>query len=104
MGLVATVTIEGGTDGDAFAVFLDEVLGPHVKSGDLVVMDNAGAHRDPRVVTVLAKYRAKPVYLPPYGAQPDAIRSCCPRNRRSFAASPGAPYSATQAGRHPPKS
>ncbi len=37
--------------------------------GDLVVMDNAGAHKDPRVVRILLKYGAKPVYLPPYSPE-----------------------------------
>ncbi len=72
-GLVATMTIEGGTDGDVFAVFLDEVLGPHLNDGDLVVMDNAGAHKDPRVRTILAKYGSKPVYLPPYSPELNPI-------------------------------
>ena len=52
-----------------FEVFLDEVLGPHLKDGDLVVMDNAGAHKDPRVRIILAKYGSKPVYLPPYSPE-----------------------------------
>ncbi len=55
-GLVATMTIEGGTDGDVCAVLLDEVLGPLREDDDLVVMDNAGAHKDPRVRTIPAKY------------------------------------------------
>jgi transposase len=72
-GLVATMTIQGGTDGDVFAAFLDEILGPHLKDGDLVVMDNAGAHKDPRVKMILAKFGAKPVYLPPYSPELNPI-------------------------------
>ncbi len=62
---MATRTIDGGSDGHVFAVFLDEVQGPHPKDGDFVVMVNAGAHKDPCVRTILASYGAKPVYLPP---------------------------------------
>ena len=65
-GLEAMMTVEGGTDGDAFVAFLEHVLGPTLCPGDLVVMDNAGAHRDPRVREVLAKFGAKPVFQPPY--------------------------------------
>lgn len=68
-GLEAVMTIEGGTDGDVFVAFLDHVLGPILHHGDLVVLDNAGAHKDQRVKTVLAKYGAKPVYLPPYSPE-----------------------------------
>jgi transposase len=72
-GLVAAMTLEGGTDGDAFVAYLDEVLLPVLRSGDLVVMDNAGAHRDPRVAEVLARAGAKAVYLPPYSPDLDPI-------------------------------
>jgi hypothetical protein len=57
------MTIEGGTDGDVFVAFLETVLAPILQPGDLVVMDNAGAHEDPRVAQVLAQHGAKPVYL-----------------------------------------
>lgn len=65
-GLEATMTIEGGTDGDVFCAFIEQVLGPVLLPGDLVVMDNAGAHQDPRVAPLLATFGARPVYLPPY--------------------------------------
>ena len=68
-GLEAMMTIEGGTDGDVFVTFLEDILGPILQPGDLVVMDNAGSHKDPRVVPTLARFGAKPVYLPPYSPQ-----------------------------------
>ncbi len=71
-GLEAMMTLEGGTDGDAFVAFLEHVLGPTLLRGDLVVMDNAGAHGDGRVPEVLAKFGAKPVFQPPYS--PDLNR------------------------------
>lgn len=65
-GLAATMTIEGGTCGNVYVAFLEEVLAPQLNEGDLVVMDNAGAHNDPRVKDILARHGAKAVYLPPY--------------------------------------
>lgn len=65
-GLAATMTIEGGTCGDVYAAFLEQVLAPKLEPGDLVVMDNAGAHKDPRVHEILARCGAKAIYLPPY--------------------------------------
>lgn len=55
------MTIEGGTDGDVSCAYLHEVLGGILRPGDLVVMDNAGAHKDPRVARILHRYGAKPV-------------------------------------------
>ena len=72
-GLEATMTIEGGTDGDVFCAYLDEVLGGILRPDDLVVMDNAGAHKDPRVARILQRYGAKPVYLPPYSPELNPI-------------------------------
>lgn len=67
------MTVEGGTDGDVFIAFLEDVLLPVLQPGDLVVMDNAGAHKDPRVKAVLARAKATPVYLPPYAPELNPI-------------------------------
>jgi transposase len=63
---------------------------PKLKRGDVVVMDNATAHHDPRVRSVLAAAGVRLLYLPPYS--PDFnpiepawaivkkhIRACAPR-------------------------
>src|SRR5262249_2629976 len=39
-GVVAALTYPGATDADAFATFAEEVLGPQLHSGDMVVLDN----------------------------------------------------------------
>lgn len=65
-GLTATMTVEGGTDGDVFAAYVEHVLLPCLCHGDLVVMDNAAAHKDPRVKALLDEVGAKAVYIPPY--------------------------------------
>jgi len=65
-GLVALMTVEGGTTGDVFVAFIEKVLLPELRRGDLVVMDNLGAHKDKRVRGLLASVGAYPVYLPPY--------------------------------------
>ncbi|MDP2307462.1 MAG: IS630 family transposase [Pseudomonadota bacterium] len=65
-GLQATMTVEGGTDGDVFAAYVEHVLLPILCVGDLVVLDNAAAHKDPRVKALLATAGAKALYIPPY--------------------------------------
>ena len=65
-GLQATMTVEGGTDGNVFVAYVEHVLLPILCDGDLVVMDNAAAHKDPRVKTLLATVGARPLYIPPY--------------------------------------
>lgn len=65
-GLVATMTIDGGTDGDVFAAYVEQVLLPELRPGDLVVMDNLAAHRDKRIGPLLESVGARAVYQPPY--------------------------------------
>jgi transposase len=72
-GLVAMACFEGGTDGDRFMAFLEQVLAPELVPGDLVIMDNLGAHKDARVRPFLETLGAKPVYLPPYSPELNPI-------------------------------
>jgi hypothetical protein len=44
-GLRAAMTIEEATDTDIFLASLDQVLGPQLQPGDVVVMDNLRAHK-----------------------------------------------------------
>ena len=65
-GLQAAMTIEGGTDQEVFVAYVEQVLLPILCIGGLVVMDNAAAHKDPRVRLLLESVGAKPLYVPPY--------------------------------------
>lgn len=65
-GLTAVMTVEGGTDGDAFVAYLEEVLVPELEAGDIVVLDNLGAHKDVRVRPTIEAAGARVWYLPPY--------------------------------------
>ena len=44
-GWVAAMTIEAATDGEIFLAYLQQVLGPQLQPGDVVVMDNLSAHK-----------------------------------------------------------
>jgi transposase len=65
-GLVAPFTIEGPVDGDAFVTYVQRVLVPTLRPGDVVVMDNLSAHKHPRVPGLIAAAQAAVLYLPPY--------------------------------------
>lgn len=65
-GLIALMTIEGGTTGDVFVAWLEHFLLPELPEDALVVMDNLAAHKDPRVKELLESVGARAVYLPPY--------------------------------------
>ena len=39
------MTIESATDGDVFTAFVEQVLGPKLKAGEVVVPGNLSAHK-----------------------------------------------------------
>ena len=44
-GMLATMTVESPTDGEVFLAYLEQVLCPQLGPGQVVLMDNLGAHR-----------------------------------------------------------
>jgi transposase len=65
-GLLATMTIEEATDGDIFLAYLEQVLGPKLRPGNVVVMDNLSAHKVAGVEQLIQAAGAELLYLPPY--------------------------------------
>ena len=65
-GMIATMTIEEPTDADIFLAYVEHVLCPALKPGDVVVMDNLSAHKVPAVREWIETAGAELLYLPPY--------------------------------------
>jgi transposase len=75
-GWVATMTIEAATDGDIFLAYLEQVLCPQLRPGDVVVMDNLAAHKVPGVRDRIQAAGAELRYLPPYSPDFNPIEKC----------------------------
>jgi len=65
-GMIATMTIEEATDTDIFLAYLDHVLCPQLRPGDVVVMDNLSSHKVKGVRERIEAAGAELLYLPPY--------------------------------------
>lgn len=65
-GMQAGMTIETSTDADIFQVFVEQVLGPTLRAGQVVVMDNLSAHKQERVRELIEARGCQLQYLPPY--------------------------------------
>lgn len=65
-GIVAAMTVEAATDREVFLTYLDEVLCPKLKPGDVVVMDNLSTHKVEEVRQRIENTKAELIYLPPY--------------------------------------
>lgn len=75
-GLRAWQVLETTLNGPRFIAFLDDCLGPKLRNGDIVVMDGPRVHRVAGVAEALAKWGAKPLYLPPYSPELNPIEMC----------------------------
>jgi transposase len=65
-GIDAAMTIPSATDGDIFRVYVEQVLSPKLKPGDVVVMDNLSAHKVAGIRQQIETCGARLIYLPPY--------------------------------------
>ena len=65
-GMIATMTIEAATDREIFLAYLDEVLCPKLRPGDVLVMDNLSSHKVQGVRERIEAAGAQLLYLPPY--------------------------------------
>ena len=65
MGL--SLAVEGATTASVFEAYVEQVLAPSLRKGQMVVMDNLGAHRPKRVRELIeARGCELLVYLPAY--------------------------------------
>ena len=65
-GLGALMSVDGAVNGDVFAAYLDQVLGPTLVPGDVVVLDNLPAQKVAGLAELVEARGARLLYLPPY--------------------------------------
>ena len=65
-GVEAVMTLEGAVDTDAFNAYVEQVLRPTIKRGDVLVLDNLSAHHASRIDEVAAECEAEVIWLSPY--------------------------------------
>jgi len=75
-GFVAPFAFEGATNGMAFRAYVDTQLVPELKRGDVVIMDNLGAHKVAGVREAVAAVGARIMYLPPYSPDLSPVENC----------------------------
>ncbi len=75
-GVRAMMTVEGGTDADVFEAFLEQVLVRKLRPGDIVVLDNVGAHKPHRMRQLVEAAGARLLFLPPYSPDLNPIELC----------------------------
>ena len=65
-GIEAVMTLEGAVDTDAFNAYVEHILRPTIKGGDVLVLDNLSAHHASRIEEVAQECGAEVIWLAPY--------------------------------------
>jgi transposase len=64
-GMTAPMLLDGPMNGAAFLAYVEQVLAPELRPGDIVIMDNLPAHKISGAREAI-EAGARPLFLPPY--------------------------------------
>jgi transposase len=65
-GLGAAAVFDGPIDNPTFLAYVEQVLVPTLRPGDVVVLDNLAIHKQPAVQAAIERVGARLRFLPPY--------------------------------------
>lgn len=65
-GVRCSTVVDGAVNADIFEAFVEQVLVPELRPGDVVVMDNLSSHKRQRTRELIEVAGAELVFLPPY--------------------------------------
>jgi transposase len=65
-GSTACMALEGTTDTESFRAYVDQVLVPTLRSGDIIVMDNLSPHKSDPTLALITNAGAQVLFLPAY--------------------------------------
>ena len=65
-GLFAPMVVDGALNGELFVKYVRQELAPHLRSGDILVLDNLATHKVAGVAEALRAREAQVLHLPPY--------------------------------------
>ena len=74
-GVTAPYVIDGAMDGPAFIAYVEQVLAPTLRKGDIVFMDNLRTHKVAGVAAAIEAVGAKLRYLPAYSPDQNPIEN-----------------------------
>jgi transposase len=65
-GLGAPAVFDGPIDNASFLAYIEQILIPSLRPGDVVVLDNLAVHKQPEVRAAIERVGAHLRFLPPY--------------------------------------
>ena len=102
-GLTAPMVLDGPINRDAFQAYVEQVLVPELRPGDIVIMDNLSSHKGLAVRQAIEAAGASLLFLPPYSPDFNPIENAFAKLKallraaaeRSTACGTGSPISST---------
>jgi transposase len=76
--------IEGPIDGESFRTYVEKVLLPTLRPGDIVIMDNLGSHKGKAVRQFIRSAGAKLFFLPKYSPDLNPIEQVFAKLKHSL--------------------
>lgn len=74
-GVICSTVLDGAVNADVFEAFVEQVLLPQLRPGDVVVMDNLSSHKRVRTGQLIEATGAELLYLPPYSPDLNPIEN-----------------------------
>ncbi len=81
-GMGPSLAVEGATDSEVFETYVERVLAPRLRPGQVVVMDNLTAHKGERVKELIEEQGCELLYLPPYSPDLNPIEEAFSKVKR----------------------
>lgn len=83
-GSTAAMAIEGATDTEVFRAYVEKVLCPVLRAGDIVVMDNLSPHKNEVTLSLIEGAGASVLFLPPYSPDLNPIEKMWSKVKQSL--------------------
>jgi transposase len=94
-GVTAPAVFDGPINGRSFTAYVEQILVPTLRPGDIVVLDNLGSHKGKAARNAIEQAGAQLRFLPPYSPDLNPIeqvfaklktllRRAAPRNRQTL--------------------
>jgi transposase len=83
-GMRCSTVVDGAVNGDVFEAFVEQVLVPELRSGDVVILDNLSSHKRQRVRELIEAAGARLVFLPPYSPDLNPIEMIFAKIKQSL--------------------
>jgi transposase len=81
-GFIAPLVIDGAVNGELFLAYVERVLVPELRRGDVVVMDNLGSHAADGVRRAIEGAGCRLLFLPPYSPDLNPIENAFSKLKR----------------------